>query len=79
MLDSVAEHAARICEAQIVDIIIPEKNVLRVGATFGDLGRDIGEVQLDRSTVMGRSICDLKPVQLPSVLTSRVGLCATIT
>ena len=64
VLDSVAEHAARICEAQIVDIIIAENDVLHVGATFGDLGRPVGEVQLDRSTVMGRSICDLRPVHI---------------
>ena len=66
VLDSVAEHAARICEARIVDIIIPENNVMRVCATFGDLGRPVaGEmVRLDRSTVMGRSICDLQPVHV---------------
>jgi GAF domain-containing protein len=65
VLDSVAEHAARICEARIVDIMLAEKDVLRVGATFGDLGRPIGGVvQLDRSTVMGRSICDLRPVHV---------------
>ena len=64
VLDAVAEHAARICEAQIVDIILAEKNVMRVGATFGDLGRPIGEVQLDRSTVMGRSICDMRSVHI---------------
>ena len=64
VLDSVAEHAARICEAQIVDIIVAQKNVLRVSAAFGELGRNIGEVPLDRSTVMGRSICDMKPVHL---------------
>src|SRR5262249_37767153 len=43
VLDSVAEHAARICEAQVVDIIIAEKNLLRVAAWFGELGRDTGE------------------------------------
>ena len=66
VLDSVAEHAARICEAQIVDVVIPENNVMRVCATFGNLGRPIaGEpVRLDRSTVMGRSICDLQPVHV---------------
>ena len=64
VLNLVAEHAARICEAQIVDIIIAQKNVLRVSAAFGELGRNIGEVPLDRSTVMGRSICDMKPVHL---------------
>ncbi len=64
VLDSVAEHAGRMCQAQIVDIIVVENNVLRVGATFGDLGRPVSEVRLDRSTVMGRSICDLQPVHV---------------
>jgi signal transduction histidine kinase len=63
VLDSVAEHAARICEARVVDIIIAEKNVLRVGASFGELGRP-ELVPLDRSTVMGRSICDMQPVHV---------------
>jgi signal transduction histidine kinase len=64
VLDSVAEHAARICKAQVVDIILLEGNLLRSRAVFGELSRDIGEVPLDRSTVMGRSICDKQPVQL---------------
>ena len=38
---------------------------MSVAATFGDLGRPLGEViPLDRSTVMGRSICDKQPVHL---------------
>ena len=65
VLVSVAEHAARICEAQVVDIIIAEDNVLRIGASFGDLERNPGELMpLNRSTVMGRSICDMQPVQV---------------
>jgi signal transduction histidine kinase len=64
VLDSVAEYAAKICKAQVVDIILQEGNVLRSGAVFGELGRDIGEVPLDRSTVMGRAICDMQPIQL---------------
>ncbi|MFZ0989735.1 MAG: GAF domain-containing protein, partial [Xanthobacteraceae bacterium] len=64
VLDSVAKHAARICKAQVVDIILLEGNLLRSRAVFGELSRDIGEVPLDRSTVMGRSICDEQPVQL---------------
>jgi signal transduction histidine kinase len=64
VLNSVAEHAARICKAQIVDVILVGGNMLRSGAVFGELGRDIGEVSLDRSTVMGRAICDMQPVQL---------------
>jgi signal transduction histidine kinase len=64
VLNSVAEHAARICKAQVVDIIVLEGNILRSGAAYGELGRDIGEVALDRSTVMGRAICDMQPIQL---------------
>ena len=65
VLDTVAKHAARICEAQVVDIILVENNLLRIGASFGELGRNPGEsMLLDRSTVMGRSICDKQPVQV---------------
>jgi signal transduction histidine kinase len=64
VLNSVAEHAGRICKAQIVDIILVEGKTLRSGAVFGELGRNIGVVPLDRSTVMGRAICDMQPVQL---------------
>ncbi len=39
VLESVAEHAARICEANFVDIVIAENGKMRVGATFGELGR----------------------------------------
>ena len=66
VLDSVAEHAARICEAQVVDIAIVDNEAFRMAASFGEFGRlSIGEpVPLDRSSVTGRSICDLQPVQV---------------
>ncbi len=65
VLDAVAERAARICEAQFVDIIVSEGDTMRVGATFGDLGWPIGEaVPLDRTTVMGRSIVDKQTVHV---------------
>ena len=66
MLDTVAEHAARICEAQVVDIAIVDNEVFRFAASFGEFGRlSIGEpVPLDRTTVTGRSICDLQPVHI---------------
>jgi len=64
VLNSVAEHAARICKAKVVDIILSEGNILRSGAAFGEMRRDIGEVPLDRATVMGRAICDMQPIQL---------------
>src|SRR6516164_1470715 len=66
VLDSVAQHAARICEAQIVDISIVDNQVFRTAASFGELGRQSSEepLPLDRSTVTGRSICDLKPIHV---------------
>ena len=63
VLDLVAEHAARICEAQIVDIILAENDNLRTAATFGPLGRPPG-VPLDRSSVSGRSICDRQSIHV---------------
>ena len=35
VLDSVAEYAARICESQIVQILLAEDDKLRIAATFG--------------------------------------------
>src|SRR5215468_2335414 len=69
VLDSVAEHAARICEAQVVDIAIVDNEVFRMAASFGELGRlSKGEaVVLDRSSVTGRSICDLQPVHIADI------------
>ena len=64
VLNSVAENAARICEAQVVDIILVKDNMLRSAAQFGELGRDLGNCPLDRTTVMGRSICDKQPVHV---------------
>ena len=66
VLDSVAQHAARICEAQFVDISIVDNQVFRTAASFGELGRQSSEepLPLDRSTVTGRSICDLKPIHV---------------
>jgi two-component system, NtrC family, sensor kinase len=71
--DSVAEHAARICEAHIVDIAIVNNEVFRIAASFGELGRlSSGEsLPLDRSSVTGRSICDLQPVHVTDAQNAR--------
>ena len=69
VLDSVAEHAARICEAHVVDIAIVDNEAFRIAASFGEFGRHSSEesLPLDRSTVTGRSICDLEPVHVADV------------
>jgi signal transduction histidine kinase len=69
VLASVAEHAARICEAQYTDIFIVENNALQIAATFGDPGRraDTEPLPLDRSTISGRSVIDKQPVHVADV------------
>src|SRR5262249_48192075 len=73
VLDSVAQHAARICEARVVDIILTENGQLRVGAAVGDdllrLTRD-QRVALNRDTVMGRSIVDQRPIHVADLQSS---------
>ena len=66
VFNAILENATRICEAQIAEIILAENNMLRVAAGYGDARRlPVSEmVPLDRSTVMGRSICDQKPVHV---------------
>ena len=65
VLDLVAEHAARICEAQVVDIAIIDNEVFRWAASFGEFRRlSIGELMPLDGSVTGRSICDLQPVHI---------------
>src|SRR6516162_3433623 len=66
VLVSVAEHAARICEAQYADIFVVENHALQIAATFGDPGRraDTELLPLDRSTISGRSVIDAQPIHV---------------
>jgi GAF domain-containing protein len=63
VLQSVAEQAARICQAQYVDIFLVEGDNLKDLAWFGDIKRTL-EFPLDRSTVSGRSVCEMRPVSI---------------
>ena len=69
VLASVAEHAARICEAQYADIFIIDDDTLQIAATFGDPGQraDTEPLPLDRSTISGRSVIDRQPVHVEDV------------
>ena len=66
VFDSVAERAAHICEAHIVEILLADNEVFWIAAAFGEAERlSKGEpVPLDRTTVTGRAICDLQPVHI---------------
>jgi signal transduction histidine kinase len=65
VLASVAENAARICEAQFASIVTVENELLRVAMRLGEVGWPVGEqFPLDRSTIAGRSIIDMRPIQV---------------
>ena len=68
VFDSVAEHAARICEAQIVDIIVVEDGRLHYRAPrIGELATECHRqrrLPLNRDRVMGRSMCDKQTVHV---------------
>src|SRR6516164_5557290 len=66
VLESVAERAAHICAANVVEIAIADNEVFRLVASFGEAEwLSSGEsIALDRSTVTGRAICDLQPIHV---------------
>jgi class 3 adenylate cyclase/putative methionine-R-sulfoxide reductase with GAF domain len=63
VLQAVARHAAHICQAQFVDIFVVEGDQLRDVAWVGELKRTLG-IPLDRSSVGGRSVCDVQPISI---------------
>jgi len=63
VLQSVAEQAAQICQARYVDIFIVENDNLRNLAWFGEIERTLA-FPLDRSSVAGRSVRDMRPVNV---------------
>jgi len=68
VLNSVAVHAARICEAQCTDIFIVDSDALRIAAGFGEGERPVDEpFPLDRSTIAGRTVLDMEPIHVPDV------------
>ena len=69
VFDLVAEHAARICEAPFAGISVVEDGMMRVAANFGGGGVMGDKFALDRATVIGRSVCDQKPVHIGDALT----------
>src|SRR6516165_4082993 len=73
VLQSVAERAAHICQAQFVDIFLVENDNLRDVAWFGELTHTL-VFPLDRSTVPGRSVCDMRPVSIDDLQNDQMWL-----
>ena len=67
VFDAVAKHAARICEAQFADIIIDDDGMILNAANVGALGPMVPGVAVDRTTFMGRSICDKQTLHVPDL------------
>ena len=66
VLDTVAERAATICEANDVRILLVDNDVLRYSAGIGTIdGQALGETRpIDRRLVTGRAVLDRIPIQV---------------
>ena len=72
VLDTLAQSAARLCEANSTAIWRPDGEVLKVAATFGSSGEWLefakqNPIVPDRGTVSGRVILENKVVHVPDV------------
>src|SRR6516164_1158550 len=63
ILQSVAEQAAQICQAQYVDIFVVENESLRNVAWYGEIKRTLA-LPLYRSTATGRSVSDKRAISI---------------
>jgi hypothetical protein len=70
VLDAVAEHASRLCDAGNARIWRLEDNVLRLAASYGESsvtmdGRE--GLPADRDTVTGRAACDRRAIHVHDI------------
>ena len=67
VLDAVAENAARLCDANNVEIFRLEDNLLRLAASYGEIPVVIHArqgVPVNRDTVTGRAACDRRTIHV---------------
>jgi signal transduction histidine kinase len=67
VLETVAEHAARLCDSNNAEIYRLENNLLRLVASYGELPVHIQAREgfpLNRDRVIGRAICDRRSVHV---------------
>jgi PAS domain S-box-containing protein len=67
VLDTVAENAARLCDANNAEIFRLEDNLLRLAASYGEIPVVIHAYQgvaVNRETVTGRAACDRRTIHV---------------
>ncbi|MEA2892908.1 MAG: hypothetical protein QOI05_3701 [Bradyrhizobium sp.] len=67
VLDTVAENAARLCDANNAEIFRLEDNLLRLAASYGEIPVVIHAYQgvpVNRDTVTGRAACDRRTIHV---------------
>src|SRR6266849_5354018 len=67
VLDAVAEHAARLCDANNAEIFRLEDNLLRLAASYGEIPvihAAYQGVSVNRDTVTGRAACDRRTIHV---------------
>jgi PAS domain S-box-containing protein len=67
VLDAVAEHAARLCDANNAEIFRLENNLLRLVASYGEIPVNIQArdgLSATRDRVMGRATCDRRTIHV---------------
>jgi GAF domain-containing protein len=73
VLDTVAENAARVCDANDAMIRLVEGNILRRVARYGQIpGSVASETPIDRSSVTGRAVADGETIYVYDLLEEQV-------
>jgi PAS domain S-box-containing protein len=70
VLDKVAEHAARLCDASNARIWRLEENLLRLAASYGESSATLDGregLPADRDTVTGRAACDRRTIHVRDI------------
>ncbi|HYS85649.1 MAG TPA: hypothetical protein VEN78_11705, partial [Bradyrhizobium sp.] len=70
VLDAVAEHAARLCDASNARIWRLEDNLLRLVASYGESSATMDGregLPVDRDTVTGRAACDRRTIHVHDI------------
>jgi signal transduction histidine kinase len=74
ILDTVLEHAARLCRAQAATLYIPDGDAFRLSRAYGNIPEEFRRHLLDqplarnRSSNVGRSAEEMRTIQIPDVL-----------